>query len=312
MSTITLTFPDDDNDPTDQQREHEGSDTPGTHVPLLYIVPGDGDETKVVATPRHCASLADPGLGIAAEIVDDLERTRIANENRLRQLTRMTIDSDGLLRGRCYSPIDKDIERITALVEGLKRTEHEAVLHLQRVVRVHPLGIWGKQIRGVGDKQLARLLAVIGDPYIREIAQTEMVDGERVVVGVTAEPRTVSALWAYTGYRVDEGQACRRKKGVQSNWSTVAKTRAFLIVEACLKAGGNPYRDAYDTRKAKTEGRTHAQDCVRCGPSGKPALTGSEWSAGHRHADAMRVAAKTLLRDLWRESKRLHEDGLPN
>jgi len=43
--------------------------------------------------------------------------------------------------------------------------------------------------------------------------------------------------------------------------------------------------------------------CVRCGPSGKPALPGSDWSAGHRHADALRVTAKEILKGLWLASR---------
>src|SRR5882762_1062939 len=44
-------------------------------------------------------SLHDPMLGLMSDILDDLENTRIANENRLRQLTRTGEDSDGNERG---------------------------------------------------------------------------------------------------------------------------------------------------------------------------------------------------------------------
>ncbi len=45
--------------------------------------------------------------------------------------------------------------------------------------------------------------------------------------------------------------------------------------------------------------KTHTVECVRCGPSGKPAQPGSPWSKGHQHAHALRVVGKEILRDLW-------------
>lgn len=233
-------------------------------------------------------------LRLQAEIVDDLERTRIANENRLRQLTRTEADSDGLERGFGMTDDDPDVRRLRDLVDGLSALEHTAILNLQRSMRAHPLGPWVKAQRGIGEKQGARLIAAIGDPYWH-----------------TAEdrPRTVSELWAYSGYHTlpadGANVAARRVKGQKSNWSADAKMRAYLIAESVVKSGG-PWREVYDERKASTEGRTHAVACVRCGPSGKPALPGSEWSAGHRHADALRIMAKEILKGLWIESRRLH------
>ena len=40
--------------------------------------------------------LADPTLAMCADVVDDLEKVRIANENRLRQLTDTTDRGHGL------------------------------------------------------------------------------------------------------------------------------------------------------------------------------------------------------------------------
>ncbi len=88
--------------------------------------------------------------------------------------------------------------------------------------------------------------------------------------------------------------------------------RVYLIAESCMKQRTSPYRATYDARKAHTEGKAHAVDCVRCGPAGKPALPGSPWSDGHRHADALRITSKTILRDLWREARRIHGTEMPD
>ena len=58
-----------------------------------------------------------------------------------------------------------------------------------------------------------------------------------------------------------------------------------------------PYRRIYEARRLATVGRIHAEPCVRCGPSGKPAMPGSKWSDGHAHSDALRIVGKDILRD---------------
>lgn len=251
-------------------------------------------------------TLEDPMLIFDSTVLDDLEQIKIANDNRLRGLTRSVEDSDGEIRGYGYPTDHPEVVRFAAIVRVIGEQEHQAVLNLQRRIRKHPMYPWIKAQRGVGEKQAARLLAVIGDPYWNTLHN---------------RPRTVSELWAYCGLHVlaaggDSSQnprdalpqlagvAARRQKGQRANWSTVAKSRAYLISEAMLKAGN---RETYDKRKAATEGRTHQAPCVRCGPKGKPALPGSDWSAGHRHADALRVQSKELLKGLWIEAKRLHD-----
>lgn len=306
------------------------------------------------------SSLLDPALALAADFLDDVERVKIANENRLRALTRAETDADGVDR---YIGLDAShpvVAQLAAMVESLSEVEHQAVLNLQRMLRKHPLHAWVKAQRGVGEKQAARLLAVIGDPYLRPEIVHE--DGTVIPEG----PRTVSALWAYCGLHVlpasqsmidahsadagraqlpaagrarddtheavagggvnstssnpsqngvdaqghPAGVAARRRKGFQANWNTKAKTRAYLIAESCLKqlkapchAGDvegswvavhddacacSPYRVVYDRRKMHTS------------------VSRPEWTDGHRHADALRISSKEILKHLWRAAREHH------
>lgn len=298
--------------------------------------PAPGQPAVVRPTPKQ-ATLTDPVLVLAADVLDDIERVRIANENRLRQLTRGVADKDGIERGFGLDPRHPDVARLAVMVETLAKVEHDAELNLGRQMRRHPLYPWIKAQRGVGDKQAARLLAAIGDPYINS---------------ATGEPRTVSALWAYSGLHVinpdlpasdqtpcdthlpsvagratklptgseDQpmpealagpvGVAPKRQRGMRANWSPMAKMRAHLIAASCIRqidatcrvdvddaqtvkhadgCGCSPYRIAYDVRRAHT------------------AVTRPEWTDGHSHNDGLRIASKALLRDLWREARRLHE-----
>jgi hypothetical protein len=287
--------------------------------------------------------LDDPTLHISAELLDDIERSRVANENRLRQLTRAAVDSDGEERGFGLSDSHPVVVRVAALVEGLQKLEAEAISNLQKIMKAHPLGPWVKAQPGVGEKQMARLLAAIGDPYIRpEVEKGGVVQPSR--------PRTVSELWAYSGMHVwdlpvdghepldaqtptadniahtssannqasnghtsDDAQiaiagiAPFRQRGTRINWSEDARKRVRLIANSCIKQpNGTVWRDAYVAGRAKYANAVHKLPCKRCGPAGKPAPIGSELSAGHKDARARRLVAKGILKELWRESGRLH------
>lgn len=234
----------------------------------------------------------DPLLSTLSDMLDDLQATRTANENRLRELTRSAEDRDGKVRGFGLRDDHSSVVQITALVTALVKMERAAVLELQRCLRKHPLGPWVKATKGVGEKQGARLLAAVGDPYWNDLHE---------------RPRTVSELWAYCGYHVLDGKAPARARGAKANWSATAKMRAYLVAESCMKQRESPYRVVYDDARAHDEGALHPNECKRCGPAGRPAQVGSPLSKGHAHARAMRKVSKAVLRDLWRESKRLHE-----
>lgn len=238
------------------------------------------------------AALADPTLALLAEVLDDLERTRIANENRLRQLTRPfdQEDKDGITgRGFGLDERHPAVARLKAVVEGIAALEKQAEKNLTIALRAHPLHPWIKAQRGIGDKQAARLLASIGDPYWNTLED---------------RPRLVSELWSYCGWVPGR----RRQRGQQANWSSDAKMRSYLVAVSCMKQpSGTRYRDIYEARRLVTADRVHAEECKRCGPSGKPAQPGSPWNAGHQLTDALRVVAKEILRDLWKEAKKIHD-----
>jgi hypothetical protein len=257
------------------------------------------DRVEVVGT--LVGTLVDPTLEMLAATLDDVERTRIAAQNRLRQLTRSEADSDGEVRGAGLPEDHPAVAYLVGLVAELERVEHGAGLALNRQMRKHPLYPWVKGTLGVGERQAARLIAAVRDPYVDLRTNT---------------PRTVSQLWAYSGLHVvpadrtvidaqgpvvggDQidpgdrtlivaqdgsvpGVAPRRRRGVRANWSSTAKMRAYLIAESCVKQTRSPYRAVYDARRAHT------------------AVTRPDWTAGHSHADAMRVVSKRVLRDLWR------------
>lgn len=295
-----------------------------TPPPMGDLPAGSNHQQAIGSTsPREDSPagplLADPVLGLLADVLDDLEATRIANANRLRQLT----DTSDL--GHGLSLENKAVRRLAQLVDALEQAEHQAVLSLRAAMREHPLGAWVKATPGVGEKQGARLLAAIRDPYWNDLHQ---------------RPRTVSELWAYCGlHTVTASQGANathrdtaggtrshagdqvvgdtrdvlvarvaptRRRGQRANWNSQARQRVWLIAESCVKTASSPYRDVYDSERLKYADAVHAVPCARCGPAGTPAPAGSLLSAGHQHGRAMRRMSKEILRDLWREAARIH------
>lgn len=275
--------------------------------------------------------LRDPVIGVLADVLDDLEKVRIANANRVRILTRNEADSDGENRGFGLTEDHPEVKKLALTVKALGAAEHDAILNLQRALRKHPLVEFQRRHKGLGEKQFARLLAAIGDPYWNDLHN---------------RPRTVSELWAYAGFHVIKtpgsghfrsdahcavaaagsnvhpdghaltdaqvdravGVAPKRQRGQQSNWSEDARKRVWVIASAMPKFPGGHYETVYRQAREKYADATHPTDCVRCGPAGKPALAGSDLSDGHKHARAIRIVAKELLKDMWRESKSIYEE----
>lgn len=261
------------------------------------------DETINRAIPNDHPSrlaypIADPMLFTLAQTLQDYETLRIAEEHRLRIFSTPSDvpDEDGVCRGFGYAEDSNEVQVVKGLIDPLKDLEHRTVLSLQKRMRVNPIWPYFKDVKGVGEKTLARLMACIGDPYLRPLD-----DG-------SYEPRTVSQLWAYCGMHTmpnKDGEiiAAKRMKGVQANWNTEAKTRLFLLSQNLLRQGirkdkdGNqfavtPYGQLYLDRRAHT------------------AVTHPEWNPGHGLNDALRIMGKELLKQLWRAAREIHT-GIP-
>lgn len=219
-------------------------------------------------------SLSDPTLNTLAAQFSDIEQMRIATANRLRILTLDEADEDGVMRGWSLPDNHPSVIALRYQFEAFEIQEKTMEKALSKQLKTHPLHPWIKSQIGLGDKQMARLLGVIRDPYWNELHQ---------------RPRTVSELWAYSGLHVIDGQSAKRRKGQQSNWSAEAKTRIYLIAVSCIKQSKSPYRAVYDDR------RTHT------------AITHPDWTDGHSHNDALRIMGKEILKQLWIQARAIHE-----
>lgn len=236
--------------------------------------PRDGDHTPNGADSQRIhkrgdvLTTVDPLLATIRTlggILDDLERVRIMASNRV------------AAQEREYGSA---VPHLDIVLEPLKAAEHQAQLELVRAWRLHPLAPWAKAIKGIGEKSIARLIAHTGDPASRA---------------------TLGQFRAYCGLG---DPARKRRRGMTQEeafalGNPAAKKQCWLIGEAIVKHTGGPYRAVYDEYRGRYADRVHAEPCVRCGPSGKPAPAGSPWSLKHQHEAAKRAAVKAFLKDLW-------------
>lgn len=251
---------------------------------------GENHHISVPAGQLFEPYLCDPGLYMIAAQLDDEESKRIACENRLRILTCNQPDKDGINRGFGLTEQHPNVMLLSISLEADKAAEKQAIKSLEKAMKNNPLYPWLKTVKGVGEKTMARLLASIGDPYVRE-------DGS---------PRTVSQLWAYCGLHVLEDVdgnhvAAKCMKGQQANWKTIAKTRLHVIEECMIKAGirktdtGERYAISH-YGELYLDRRMHTDEIH------------PEWNDAHKHNDAMRIMGKQFLKELWIEAKRIHEN----
>jgi hypothetical protein len=214
--------------------------------------------------------------------------------------------------------IDPDV--VGTAIDQYEKTEHLLGLELRRCMRrtVTP-GIlaWQKAQLGIGEHLLARLLGQIGDPRLARPMHWEGTGSKRHLVDDEPFDRLVSQLWSYCGHG---DPARKRQRGMDADeamglGNPKAKMLVWNLATACVKAGVRNLDDGskkaishygafYMDARTRFEDRTHATECVRCGPSGKPAQVGSPWSPGHQHAASLRLLGKEILRDLWVASEK--------
>lgn len=312
-----------------QTTEPEASATPpalspsSPSEPVRCPIENPGDEGTFSPDPSmpkdpSRGQVTSDMLAIYAGALNELESTRKANFNRVGALERQ-----GITEG-------PEIERLRALVDAIHVLEDQAVAELERAFKKHPFYPFMKSVRGLGSKQLARLLAATGDPYWNTLE-----DRPR---------RGPQELWAYCGLHVwnhdpsvadgltrsvvgseggdtqqqietrnRPGVAPRRRKGQMANWSHEAKMRAYLCAESCIKSGVRkidpklpeaPDEYFIENRKAITPLAQKYLDRRY-----RTLETHPEWTNNHRHTDALRVVSKEILKMLWVEGRRLAGEG---
>lgn len=148
---------------------------------------------------------------ILYETVKDLERTRIAMDNRVRDYEGQWHVDATLLRKQ---------------LGMIKKMEAKAGQKLIKTAEEYEIFEWLTKIRGIAGKSSAQLIALIGD-----IGRFDK----------------VSSLWHYAGLHVDQkGKAPKLKKDEKANYNPKLKTLCLGIIGKNLLRKDLPYRKFYD------------------------------------------------------------------
>jgi hypothetical protein len=223
--------------------------------------------------------LNDRDSAIAA-LVDsyyDLQDVRIRCANRLR----------AALRDERLDPARVQMLH-EGLAEALKAQERRIVRLCLSYLKNEPVwNDWLKGVRGIGPVLAAGLLAH---------------------VGYCERSPTVSALWAYAGQHVVNGEAPKRKRGEKANWNASLRVLVWKIGQSFVKVGDG-YRALYLAEKARLR-KLHPElapyDPPRKRRDGGPLL---RFTDGHVAAMAERKARKLFLSHYWDVARRIK--GLP-
>lgn len=243
-------------------------------------------------------------LRVLAETYEDIQRTRVGVENRVKSLS---------------VPADVVAPSLKSLVTAEKQVAEAMHCCFRRTApAVHA---WVEETVGLGEHTFARLLGAIGHPVIAQPYHWEGEGNERRLVADEPYFRSVSQLWSYCGHG---DPSLRRRKGMMADEAAAlgnprAKTLVFLIARSIKLCAGtaisatepmagppagalqsnedgpiedpnpkvgparprSPYRDVYEAARARY-------------------ATEDKWASNkHRDNSALRVTGKAVLKDLW-------------
>lgn len=273
------------------------------------------------------------GLRIWAESYADAQQTRIALVNRME---RGGIDSELLEGHRSLLDASENAFRL-AMVRSYRRVVREAMPEVEAWQKsMFGIGehLLARLIGHLGHP-------VIATPYMWSSESPEGHEcipercGERHLIALEPFDRTLRQLWAYCGHGAPE----RRRKGMSQEdalglGSPRCKMLVHLLAESTIKCRPDPKVDpktrSLSGRADKNTPPTHRAKAIALsagsGPESmvasiavlpsvrdryyyrriydarKAATADREWTDGHRHADALRIVGKEILRDLWQTS----------
>jgi len=245
-------------------------------------------------------------IRLLADSYEDAQRARIGLGNRIWACHRRTVQGESDEEAKTnlivelireldpHSPVMGMGELFLSMLEAEKRITKFMAGSLDG----HPVWMaWLSRVKGVGPILACKMLSHIRVKPCREVvfkdpkAETkELIEVDRPYAD------TISALWRYAGYGVENGERERPAKGERRPYNLRLKTTVFLAGSSFLRAN-SPYRQFYDSAKAQYEARDLARP------------TEQRWGKYHRHLAAMRRMNKMFLSHLWLVWREI--EGLP-
>jgi hypothetical protein len=230
-------------------------------------------------------------LRYLADAYEQAQKMRIASTNR----------NDAGERGADEGVLEEQDPFVLELGSDLKAIERKIYREMARELKGHPAWPWLERVKGIGPTLACKILGLTSNCR-----------------GLTAHTGTVSMLWSFAGYGVEDGKRVRPKKGETRPYNTRLKTAVYLAGDSFIKSR-SPYRDIYDARKEQYRnqkqlaplreilGKDEA-DALEPGSAvwkqtiaavNKEHGTETVWSDGHVDNAARRTMVKMFLSHLW-------------
>lgn len=180
-----------------------------------------------------------------------------------------------------------------ALYERLVGVEEYVDGRVASIVTSHPAYPWFSKVKGIGKENIAK---VVGQ------------------IDILKAP-TISALWQFCGYGIENGKALKRTKGGgKLHYNSQLRSMCWRLGSSLLKAKGNFY-DYYNAQKERYLEQCQSQGVKVVPATGLPKRDGKRYepdgviSEGHVHNRALRKMIKLFLACLWLSWR--EAEGLP-
>lgn len=185
-----------------------------------------------------------------------VQKVRVAFNNRIKAIERGADEAS-----------ERDTKMLMKYHDRLKREERELDEDIKELAQDLPIIERMIEVKGIGYLLAAKVVSMIN---------IEIDD-------------TVSSLWRYAGYGVDEnGERDRPIKGEKLKYNKRLKAACYLVGTSLLKSrGGSSYRETYDKAREYYD-------------ANRP-----DWTKGHKHNAALRKMTKLWLSHLWLEWRKL-------
>ena len=211
-----------------------------------------------------------------------IEKLRVASEVRQSHLA---------LQGRQ----DKETDELHRRLKDLEDFVDGRVAYL---IQGHPAYPWFSRVKGVGKENIGKVVATI------DIVRAD----------------TISSLWKFAGFAVENGQAPKRVKGEKLSYNSQLRSMSWRLGSSLLRAKGKFYsypsrgagyleiKDKY-IQRYENEGKAIVPASGLPKKDGKKRESDIVISEGHVHNQAMRKMVKLFLACLWLVWREV--EGLP-
>jgi len=200
---------------------------------------------------------------------------------------------------------ERDLET-EQLLERLTDMEKYVDGRIAKILEGHPAYPWFSRVKGIGKENIGKvvgLLRIKPEQGLRKIEGTDPPDYEMVDLPYA---QTISAVWKFCGYSVENGHAPKKTKGEKLSYNNTLRSMCWRLGSSLMRARGNFYEIYLKNKEMYRQRYQNAGWCIVAKKDDPEHLIISE---GHIHNMALRKMIKLFLACLfltWREA-----EGLP-